>query len=360
MREKNTKKIWYRAGALFLILLMVMQVVFGDVGNVTVQAAKKDKKAPSVTLYLNKTSYTRGSVNIMVKASDKSGIKSILIKKGTIKKKADKYWKNASNITKKKKKKVTSNGIYSVRVMDKAGNAAIKRITVTNIDKTAPSVSLSQSKVSGGVVVTVNAWDAGGIKSVKWIAGGVDDANSSKFNDAVNITDTRTFTVTNNGLYTVQVVDNAGNKAICQAQVMVKQALYDFDGGQGKYLYDYYGKSMTRYTSVIDSLNVTYTNALVMSSGKSGSDYASRTFYLAGEYQYFEGDIAAGTSGTIPGIFQIYADNVLVYTSPIIRPETGAVHFNVDIRNARFVKLKVSTGDWGGEYFILGNCYFYN
>lgn len=356
MREKNTKKRWYRAGALFLILLMAMQVVFGDVGNVTVQAAKKDKKAPGVTLYLNKTSYTRGGVNIVVKASDKSGIKSILIKKGNIKKKADKYWKKASNITKKKKKKVTSNGIYSVRVMDKAGNAAIKRITVTNIDKTAPSVSLSQSKVSGGVVVTVNAQDAGGIKSVKWIAGGVDDANSSKFNEAVNITDTRTFTVTNNGLYTVQVVDNAGNKAICQAQVTVKLALYDY-GESGSSLRDYYGYGMTRYIRITDSLNVTYTNAVVIKS-------QSRTFYLAGEYQYLEGDIAAHTSRTKPGTFQIYADNNLVYTSPTIRPETGAVHFNVDIRNARFVTLSVSTashyyGDWNDE-FILGNCYFYN
>lgn len=353
MREKNTKKRRCRAGALFLILLMVMQVVFGDVGNVTVQAAKKDKKAPGVTLYLNKTSYTRGGVNIMVKASDKSGIKSILIKKGNIKKKADKYWKNASNITKKKKKKVTSNGIYSVRVMDKAGNAAIKRITVTNIDKTAPSVSLSQSKVSGGVVVTVNAQDAGGIRSVKWIAGGVDDANSSKFNEAVNITDTRTFKVTNNGLYTVQVVDNAGNKAICQAQVTVKLALYELN--------EYYGKKIIKTPTVTDSLMQKYTNAVCVDNG--WSDSTTLTYYLAGEYQYIESDFACYSSGTQNGIIQIYADSELVYSSETIEPEKGAIHFKVDIRNAKFLKIKVVsvyTGGFDDKIYILGNCYLYN
>lgn len=358
---KNQRNKWRRIGAVLLMILMVVQVVFGDVGSVTVQAAKKDKTKPNVTLYLDRTGYTRGSVNIMVRASDKSGIKSILIKKGNIKKSASKYWKNASNITRSKKKKVTANATYSVKVTDKAGNITIKRISVTNIDKKKPSIALSQTRISGGVLVTVKASDASGIKSVKWLKGGIDDPNSSKFKDAANITKTRNFTVTSNGIYTVQVVDKAGNKSVKQIQVTVKQALYDLDGGQyDSSLYDYYGKEMPKYASITDSLNRTYINAVgIRACLSSGSGNHARTFYLGGEYRYIEGDISAMYSTTWDGTFQIYADDELVYTSSEIRPETGAVHFKVDIQNARFIKLKV-VSDYDYYDYILGNCYFYN
>lgn len=356
----ESKKKWKTIGSILLMLLIVAQVVLGDAGSTTVWAAKKDKKAPNVTVYLSKTSYTRGNVNIMVRASDKSGIKSILIKKGNIKKKASKYWKNADNITKAKKKKVTANGTYSVKVTDKAGNAVIKRISVTNIDKDAPVVALSQSRVSGGVMVMVKASDAGEIKSIKWIQGGIDDPNSSKFKKANNITDVGYFVVTANGLYTVQVVDRAGNKTVSQIQVTVKQALYNIDGGQRSKLYDYYDQPMEKYASITDSLNQTYFNAVRIRSQSYYSFYErTRTFYLAGEWQYFEGDIVAKDSTTYPGTFRVYADGVSVYTSPEVKPETGAVHFKVDIRNCRFIKLEVVSDAVDQEY-ILGNCYFYN
>lgn len=93
----------------------------------------------------------------------------------------------ASNITKAKKKKVTGNATYSVKVMDKAGNATIKKITVTNIDKKKPTISVSQENTAGGVLVTVKASDASGIKSIKWIKGAIADAGSAKFNKAANI-----------------------------------------------------------------------------------------------------------------------------------------------------------------------------
>ena len=152
-----------------------------------------------------------------------------MIKKGKISKSNARYWKKASNITKAKKKKVTSNATYSVKVTDKAGNVTIKRITVTNIDKKKPTVKLSQSVVSGGVLISVSASDASGIKSVKWIKGAISDASSAKFNQASNITKTRKFIVTQNGYYTVQAVDRVGNKSVAQIYVVAKQALYDLD-----------------------------------------------------------------------------------------------------------------------------------
>lgn len=83
------------------------------------------------------------------------------------------------------------------------------------------------------------------------------------------------------------------------------------------------------------------------------------TYFLDGKYQYLEGDVACYSSGTLDGVMQIYADDVLVYTSETITATQEHRHFKVDIGNARFIKIKLTTG-WGGSSYILGNCYLYN
>ena len=115
------KRLWNRLGAGIFALLLLVGTIFAPVGTVNADAAQ-DKTKPMVILYAGETNYTNKNVNINVYATDKSGIKSILIKKGKITKGAMRYWKNASNITKAKKKKVPANATYSVRVMDKAGH----------------------------------------------------------------------------------------------------------------------------------------------------------------------------------------------------------------------------------------------
>lgn len=344
------KRIMKRLGAAMLAIILLIGIVFEPESSMKVEAAKKDRTKPYVVLYLNKTGYTRGSVLIQVQARDSSGIKSILIKKGKISKSNDRYWKKATNITKSKKKKVTANATYSVKVTDKAGNVTIKRIMVTNIDKTKPTVSLSQSVVSDGVQISVSASDASGIRSVKWIKGAIGDASSAKFRQASNITNNREFTVTQNGYYTVQVVDRAGNKSVAQIYVVVRQALYDLE--------EFYGNGK-KYEMVTDSLNRTYTNALVVTPYFT----PKLTYFLDGKYQWLEGDVACQDSNTYDAVLQIYADNVLVYTTQTITPKEEAKHFKADIGNARFIELKIVGGDssfFDKPYYILGNCYLYN
>lgn len=248
---------------------------------------------------------------------------------------------------------MTSNAAYSVKVTDKAGNVTIKRISVTNIDKKKPTVKLSQSVVSGGVQISVSASDASGIKSVKWIKGAISDASSAKFNQASNITKTRKFIVTQNGYYTVQAVDRVGNKSVAQIYVVAKQALYDLD--------EYYRDETyhEKETTVKDSLGRSYTNALRVSTDVDGK--TELTYFLNGLYQYIEGDIACAGSKTEDAVMQIYADDVLVYTSETITATQEYKHFKVDIGNARFIKIKITDvymGWW--EEYILGNCYLYN
>ena len=319
------RQIFKRFGAGMLAVILLFGVVFGPESSTTVEAAKKDKTKPNVVLYLNKTGYTRGSVYIQVQAKDKSGIKSILIKKGKITKSAARYWKKANNITRAKKKKVTSNA----------------------------TVKLSQSVVSGGVQISVSASDASGIKSVKWIKGAISDASSAKFNQASNITKTRKFIVTQNGYYTVQAVDRVGNKSVAQIYVVSKQALYDLE--------EYHGYKLDRRTTVKDNLGRSYTNALVLET--SWGEHES-TYFLDGKYQYIEGDIAC-CHGSDPtdALLQIYADDILLYTSETIIATQEHKHFKVDIGNARFIKIKITDAGedlWDSSEYILANCYLYN
>lgn len=333
-----------------IVLLLLVGTVLAPFGTVTANAAQ-DKKKPMVILYTDETNYTRKNVSINVYATDKSGIKSILIKKGKITKGAMKYWKNASNITKAKKKKVSANATYSVRVMDKAGNVTVKRITLTNIDKTKPGIVLKQSTVSGGTQVNAKTSDLSGIRSIKYVKGYIGDASSSAFRNAANITSAKKFTAKTNGYYTVQVIDKAGNKAVAQIYVTVKTALYDME--------EYYGNTPSKYTTATDSLNRTYANALRVYSYRTGDDF---TYFLDGKYKYFEGDIACWDSNTYDGTMQIYADNELIYTSDKIQPTNEKIHFKVQVGNARFMTIKMSTDEdyRFTNYYLLGNAYLYN
>lgn len=346
------KRLWNRFGAGIFALLLLVGTIFAPVGTVTADAAQ-DKTKPMVILYAEETNYTNKNVNINVYATDKSGIKSILIKKGKITKGAMKYWKNASNITKAKKKKVSANATYSVRVMDKAGNVTVKRITLTNIDKTKPGIVLKQSTVSGGTQVNVKTSDLSGIKSVKYVSGYIGDASSSAFNNAANITSARKFVAKRNGYYSVQVTDKAGNKAVAQTYVTVKTALYDME--------EYYGDTPSKYATATDSLNRSYANALKLWGYVNGSYYV---YFLDGKYKYFEGDIACWDSGSSDGFMQIYADNELIYTSNTITATNERIHFKVQVGNARFMKINMvrdrNDDSYDNVYYLLGNAYLYN
>lgn len=151
----------------------------------------------------------------------------------------------------------------------------------------------------------------------------------------------------------MQVVDRAGNKAVKQLQVKVKQALYDLD--------EYYGHYSSKEVTTTDSLGRRYTNALKLTGSKTGRKY---TYLLNGAYQYIEGDIACYDSNSYDGMMQIYADGELIYTSTTFTVRGGAIHFKADIANARFIDIEIiSEGNSFSDIYyryILGNCYLYN
>lgn len=98
---------------------------------------------------------------------------------------------------------VASNGIYTVNVTCPGFGTVSESISITNIDKTAPSVSLIKSTnewTENGLTVTANASDSDS---------GLSD-NAYSFNGGT-YGSTNTIHVSNNGTVSVSVIDRAGN-----------------------------------------------------------------------------------------------------------------------------------------------------
>lgn len=113
---------------------------------------------------------------------------------------------------------VTVNGTYYYYVKDEAGNVAKKSITVTNIDKNAPTIkSLTinpEGWTANDVTITGKSIDTeSGIVAYQFSGNGNLNASSSGW---TNITNTKaevthTYTVSLNGIYYYYVKDAAGN-----------------------------------------------------------------------------------------------------------------------------------------------------
>lgn len=116
---------------------------------------------------------------------------------------------------------VKSNNVYTFLVEDLAGNKTLKRITISNIDKTEPSLTtkLSTTKpTNGSVKISITTSDKeSGMKEAMYMSG---KKKSEDFIEGkstlikLNDSDKGSFKVKKNGNYTVLVRDNAGNEAI--------------------------------------------------------------------------------------------------------------------------------------------------
>ncbi len=100
---------------------------------------------------------------------------------------------------------VTENGTYTVTLTDANGNTASESITVSCIDRTAPTVSsLSKSTeewIEEGLTITVEASDESSLASEPYSLNGGAYSKENSWH------------ITSNGTYTVSVKDAAGNVA---------------------------------------------------------------------------------------------------------------------------------------------------
>lgn len=199
----------------FLIMLSV--VLSYDVAY----AAKKDTKKPTITLAVDSKEPTNSSVTITLSAKDASGIATVKYsntyqKKSYFKTKGEELTLDAAN---KASVKITDNSTYTFYAMDKAGNTKIKRITIQNIDKAAPEVTMTPSIITPtnqSVTLTFAIKDESPIQSAMILTGTMkyeDFFSTLNTPSYLGISDKNTanYIVSENGSYTVLVTDQAGN-----------------------------------------------------------------------------------------------------------------------------------------------------
>ena len=150
-----------------------------------------DKSGPTVNVSQSPTGWTNGNVTISSTASDGlSGISGIT--------KPDGGWVAGGSAS----QSVSGNGTYTFVGKDNVGNTTSKSITVSNIDKTAPSLNISNNPTSwvGSATLTATASDSqSGVNKII-LPNGTEVKGASA-----------TFNVTSNGTYTFKAVDNVGN-----------------------------------------------------------------------------------------------------------------------------------------------------
>ena len=105
--------------------------VAGNVTSKSFEVTNIDKVAPTLELTADITTPTNGNVVLTATVSD-----------GTVEYFADGKWNTGDSLT------VSTNGTYQFRVTDVAGNVTSKSFEVTNIDKVAPTLTISGNPTS--------------------------------------------------------------------------------------------------------------------------------------------------------------------------------------------------------------------
>jgi uncharacterized lipoprotein YddW (UPF0748 family) len=220
---KNKKLRWYIQA--FILLFLSIFVI----GTNHVLAA--DTTKPKITLTADTTTPTNGKLEVLVNATDASGIKAVKWASGN--RKVSYFKSNGTSITLNSKKNasvsISKNGTYTFYAIDKAGNETSKKLTVSNIDITAPSLNITKSiedLTKGNVVLNFNVSDEGlGVKSLRYLIGTKTEKDFKNAGKVIKLTKTSTeaeevkssflysgrLTVKTNNTFTFLVTDNAGN-----------------------------------------------------------------------------------------------------------------------------------------------------
>ena len=126
--------------------------IVGNVSSKEFTVNKVDKTAPTITkLEADNTNWTNKSVNLTVTAND---AESGLYTASPYGWNTNQEWKNSATTT------VTENGTYTVYVRNAIGNVSSKAITISNIDKTAPTTPVITAKTGSdtGSTYTSGTW----------------------------------------------------------------------------------------------------------------------------------------------------------------------------------------------------------
>ena len=192
--------------------------------EITYKLDKTDPTVSNVNKSAGDAAWTKDNVTVSFDASDStSGIQTVTVSKngGTSETLTDSSGEYSFT--------ATENGTYTVTVTDNAGNQTVETIDIKNIDKTAPTLSVSGGMESAEeLTLTVNASNPGGsdIQSVTVQKDGGEPANIEDDSYTITAPGTYTFTATTGAGVTSTVTKTVHSVTIgTDAQLVV-------DGGK--------------------------------------------------------------------------------------------------------------------------------
>lgn len=190
----------------------------GNKRTKSIKISNIDKTNPTISLSPSTTDAT--NENVTVTTSIKDNVR-IVSKKWTSGNQTATYFrKNGTKFT-GNTFKIKTNGTYTVYAKDGAGNTYVQTIIISNIDKTAPIITLSIPESDTTAVskkIQVSTTDDNGIQDQKWAYGNkgvkyfVD--KGSRIAPLQNANQKDKIITLKNGVYTVYAEDKLGNKAV--------------------------------------------------------------------------------------------------------------------------------------------------
>ena len=126
--------------------------IFDKAGNSytkSIEVTNIDREVDNVTITKAPTLFTKDKVTIKVRVNDVSGINYIILPDGT------KTFENSVDYD------VFEDGVYNFTIRDNAGNEKVYSVTVDNIDKIFPTVTVSKNNnwTNQGVQININTID---------------------------------------------------------------------------------------------------------------------------------------------------------------------------------------------------------
>lgn len=173
----------------------------GNVGSASINVGNIDKTSPTLSLSITPTAWTSG--NVTIKGTHSDGLSGVSVKKWAPGNQTKEYFANAGTTISGDTFVATNNGTYTMYVADRAGNSRVATINVTNIDRTAPGISITGNPTNWVAEATLTA-------SVSDSQSGPRDItlpDNSKVNE-----NSATYKITQKGTYTFKATDNVGNQ----------------------------------------------------------------------------------------------------------------------------------------------------
>ena len=219
--EYSKMKQWNLKRGILLLLLLAICSNSETLLGAEAKEKAKDETAPKITYTLNKKEPTNENVKIKIKVQDTSQIATVKWASGS--KTVSYFLKNGTNLTLKSGTvsiSVKKNGTYSFYAKDSFGNKTVKKVKITNIDQIPPVVSASYDVMEQVATVSVISEDYGlGVRSLKYLKGNFDETAVEWEDVSVNFIENNTFSIKEDGTYTILAEDMAGNKSVFPIEI---------------------------------------------------------------------------------------------------------------------------------------------